>query len=364
MIFYGGTWLSPKFYHVTEIYNTSIIFVVCALLFFNNVDWWQKLKKRDFDLYLLAAVLLLAVVNLFLIGSNKGCILILADFLLIWYMSNQVHFTGLQMKVLSIFFFLVFFVWFCYDLAFSYNSNTGATVTVFSLLCAMVFLSQIAQKKEILGLLIVLAILRTTNLVLWHLARGAFLALFLFLFFYYVVPKKWWENRKLYTFLSFFVCLGSLLFVFVYVALAQTGMNFQMPFFYKNLFSGREQIWLEVWNMLKQHLFTGIGSGFELESFFEYNIHNSMYDILAVHGLPVFIGSVTLIIRRLLEFGKYIPQGRFGRLAASGLFAIFLESFIDMDLMWANYSAVLIFLLAVIFAGKSEKREENEKREI
>ena len=210
----------------------------------------------------------------------------------------------------------------------------------------------------------VIILLKGIQLVLWHRARGAFIMLVAFVFFNFIAPKKWWENRKLYTFLSFFVCLGSLLFVFVYVALAQTGMNFQMPFFYKNLFSGREQIWLEVWNMLKQHLFTGIGSGFELESFFEYNIHNSMYDILAVHGLPVFIGSVTLIIRRLLEFGKYIPQGRFGRLAASGLFAIFLESFIDMDLMWANYSAVLIFLLAVIFAGKSEKREENEKREI
>lgn len=359
MIFYGGTWLSPKFYHVTEIYNTSIVFVICTILFLNNVRWWDKLKKRDFDLYLLLAILILAVVNLFLIGSHKGCILILADFLLVWYMSSEVRFTGLQMKVLSYFFFGVFFVWFCYDLAFRYNSNTGATVTVFSLFCAMVFLVQITERKEIYGLFLVMAILRTTNLVLWHLARGAFLALFLFLFFYYVIPKKWWENRKLYTFLSFFVCLGSLLFVFSYVALAQTGMNFQMPFFYKSLFSGREKIWMEVWNMWKQHMFTGIGSGYKLESFFEYNIHNAMYDILAVHGLPVFIGSVILIIRRLLAGGKSLIKNRYGRLAGSALFAIFLESFIDMDLMWANYSPVLIFLLAIIFA---EREIVDEKR--
>lgn len=355
MIFYSGTFLSPKFYHITEIYNTSIIFVVCAILFLNNIEWFHKLLTFDKELYLLGITFAIALANLFIIGSNKGCFLILADFLLIWYMSNQIRFTGKQMRVLSVFFLMMFLIWFCYDLAYSYNSNTGATVTVFSLLCAMIFLSEITKKKEILGLLIVIAILRTTNLVLWHLARGAFIALFLFLFFYYIVPLNWWKNKKLYSFLSVFVCLGSLLFVFSYVALSLTGFNLQMPFFYKDLFSGREQIWLEVFKMYRQHIWTGIGSGYQLESFFEYNIHNVMYDILAVHGLPVFVLSIFLIIKRLLEARTYIISSRLRVCAASGLFAIFLESFIDMDLMWANYSPILLFLLLVIFSGKRDK---------
>ena len=358
MVFYGGTWLFPYFYHITEIYNTSIIFVICAILFFNNIDWWEKLKKRDIELYVLGFTVLLALVNLFLIGSNKGCILIVTDFLLIWYMSNQIHFTGRQMTVLSVFFFAVFFVWFCYDLAFRYNSNTGATVTVFTFFCAMIFLGRLSAKREIYGLLIVLAVIRTINLVLWHLARGAFLALALFLVFYYLLPRKLWEKKYLYRFLCIFATAGSLLFVIIYVTLSQTGFNFEMPFFYKNLFSGREQIWLEIWNMLKNHLLTGIGSGYQLESFFEYNIHNVMYDIMAVHGLPVFAGSLFLILRRLFSMEGLLKKNAVKVCAASALFAIFLESFIDMDLMWANYSPVLLFLLLVIFAENGAQKEK------
>lgn len=356
MIFYGGTWVSPHFYHVTEIYNSSIVFVACVLLFFNNVKWWQQLKSRNHEIYLLGAILLLAVVNLFLIGSNKGCILILADFLLIFYMCNQITLTKLQIQVFSVLFLLIFLVWFCYDLAFSYNSNTGATVTVFSLICAMILLTKLTEKKEILGIFIVIAMLRTVNLVMWHLARGAFIALFLFLIFYYVVPKKWWANKKLYTFLCVFACFGSLLFVLLYVSLSQTGYNLTMPFFYKNLFSGREKIWSEVFQIFRQHPLTGIGSGYKLESFFEYNIHNAMYDLLAVHGIPVFMGTIYFVLKRLLEAFSCIAGSKVAICAASGLFAIFIESFIDMDLVWANYAPVLLFLLLTIFYSKKTEK--------
>lgn len=358
MVFYGGTWLSPRFYHVTEIYNSSIVFVICAILFLNNICWWKELKEKKWDILILLFVLALALFNLFLIGSPKGCYLIIADFLLIFYMSSKIRFTGRQMDVLAVFFFFIFFVWFCKDLAFSYNANTGATVTVFSLLAAMIFLTSVTKKKEIAGLLIVLAMVRTTNLVLWHLARGAFLALFLFLFFYYIAPKKWWESKALYRFLSCFVCLGSLLFVFLYVSMAQTGFNMEMPFFYKSLFSGREKIWMEVFRIFQKMPLTGIGSGYELESFFEYNMHNAMYDILIVYGIPVFIGSIVLIIGRLFAAQKYIRKDSLRICAASGLFAIFLESFIDMDLMWANYSPVVLFLLLVIFSAEGNAYEE------
>lgn len=356
MIFYAGTWLSPLFYHVTEIYNTSIVFVVLAILFFNNVNFIEGLKSFEIELYALGAAVLIASINLFVIGSNKGCILIVTDFLLVWYLCTKIHLTNRQMEFMGIVFMGVYLVWFLVDLAFSYNSNTGATVTVFTFLCAMVLMTRVSRFREIYGLIIVMAVVRNINLVLWHLARGAFLALALFLFFYYIAPKKWWKSKGMYTFLILFSTLGSLLFVVSYVMLAATGVNFQMPFFYKSLFSGREQIWLEVWNMLKLHLITGIGSGFELSSFFEYNMHNAMYDILAVHGVVVFAISIFLILRRLWSMRPILMRDASEKgvkiLAASGLFAIFIESFIDMDLMWADYSPVLLFLLLVIFADE------------
>lgn len=354
MIFYAGTWLFPWFYHVTEIYNTSIIFVVLAMLFFNNVNILKKLKSGEIEIYVLGAACVIALINLFIIGSHKGCILILADFLLAWYLCREVRFTAKQLELIVAVFVFVFLVWFGIDLAFSYNSNTGASVTTFTFMCAAVYLTRLSQKKEIFGLIMVICYVRLVNLILWHLARGAFMALVLFMLFYYIVPAKWWKDKILFPLLNIISTLGSLLFVFSYVALAATGVNFKMPFFYKSLFSGREQIWLEVWNMLRQHIFTGIGSGYELESFFEYNIHNVMYDILAVHGIVVFILAMILILRRMFSMRKIFEVAtgedlRLRLLAASGLFAIAIESFIDMDLMWADYTPVLLFLLLMIF---------------
>ena len=185
MVFYAGTWTFPGFYHVTEIYNTSIVFAALALLFFNNINLIKALKTGDRMLWVMGATLTIALLNLFMIGSNKGCFLIIADFLLIWYLAPHIKFTELQKKVSAVFFLVMFISWFLYDRAFSYNSNTGATVTVFTFFGAMILLTFLTSRKEIYGFFIVISVIRVVTLVLWHLARGAFLALFLFLFFYF-----------------------------------------------------------------------------------------------------------------------------------------------------------------------------------
>ncbi len=356
MIFYAGTWTFPLFYHYTEKFNTLIIFIALAILLFNNINILEKIRAKEKMLIALALTVLIAFANLFIIGSNKGCILILADFLMIWYLGPELEFSEKQKKTLEVFFLIMFASWFVYDRAFSYNSNTGATVTVFTLLGAMILLTKLTSKKEIYGFFIVIAMMRTVTLVLWHLARGAFIALFLFILFYYIVPAKWWEKRKAFTALSVFATVGSLAFVAFYVALASTGFNMQLPFFYKSIFSGREQIWMEVWDILKGSLLTGIGSGRQLKSFFEYNMHNAMYDIFAVHGVIVLAGSLFIILKRLRQIQagvKHTDQTKICAIAA--LFAIFIESFIDMDLMWADYSPLLLFLVVEAFGNGKGK---------
>jgi len=360
MIFYGGTWLSPDFYHITEIYASLIVFVCLAVLFVANVDWIGALKTRDLSFYALIIACPLALLNLFIMHSNKGCLILLTDFLLLWYLADKVRFSKYQMRFMYVVFTLVFLVWIIKDLAFSYNPNTGASVTVFSFLCVLAYLVGFTRKKEIYGLITTMLMVRVINLVIWHRARGAFVALFLFLFFYYVIPKKWWQDVKKFKALSLFSTLGSIAFVFLYVAAASTGVNFQMPIFYKDVFSGREQVWLEIFDKLKEHPLTGIGSGYKLESFFEYNIHNVMYDILAVHGIIVFILAMYIILGRMfmipgrLAFADDLPCKGSRIVAVSGIYAMAIESFIDMDFSWPPYAPVVLFLLLIIFDGEDD----------
>ncbi len=362
MVFYAGTWTFPGFYHVTEIYNSLIVFTALVILFFANIDIVEKIRKKEPMFIVLAATLIIAVINLFIIGSNKGCILIIADFLMLLYLAPELKFTERQRTILKVFFLIMFVSWFIYDRAFSYNSNTGATVTVFTFFGGFILLQELAGKKEIFGFFLVIAFIRVITLVFWHLARGAFFALALFILFYYIVPKTWWKSAVSYRSLIVFSTLGSLAFVGIYVFLGSTGFNIKLPFFYKNIFSGREQIWYEVWEILKDQLLTGIGSGRELRSFFEYNIHNAMYDILAVHGVIVFAGSIAIIWNRLKMAGERLDTRDPGKMCAiAAIFAIFIESFIDMDLMWADYSPVLLILLVTVFDNKAVtgKNEEN-----
>ena len=367
MVFFAGTWTIPMFYHVTERYNSLIIFGCLAVLFFINVDWVERLKKRDTVLLATAAALIIAAANLFIIGSNKGCILIIADFLLLLYISPCVKLTSVQYRTLAVFFLLMYGVWFVHDMEFSYNTNTGATYTVFSLFAALILLRSFSVRREIMGYFIVLALLRTGTLVMWHLARGAFSALFFFSCFYMLFlifdPARY---KKAYALLSCFAVFGSLLFVWAYVSLSKTGYNARMPLFYKNVFSGREEIWTEVWNMLKQQPLLGIGSGYELTSFFEYNMHNAMYDILIVHGFVVFAIAAYVIISRLLLMRDHIRRGPYSLIAGAAVFAIFFESFIDMDLMWADYTPVLLFLMITLYGGADRvlaSQDEEDGRE-
>ena len=151
MVFYAGTWTFPGFYHVTEIYNSLIVFTALVILFFANVDIVEKIRKKEPMFIVLAATLIIAVINLFIIGSNKGCILIIADFLMLLYLAPELKFTERQRTILKVFFLIMFVSWFIYDRAFSYNSNTGATVTVFTFFGGFILLQELAGKKEIFG---------------------------------------------------------------------------------------------------------------------------------------------------------------------------------------------------------------------
>ena len=145
-----------------------------------------------------------------------------------------------------------------------------------------------------------------------------------------------------------FATLGSLVFVAFYIWLGTRGVNFRMPFFYKNIFSGREAIWLEFWNLFIKKPFTGIGTNVTITSFFEFNVHNAMYNILVIHGLIVFALTLFLMYRSWHRVKTDMSIRRVSRCALTAVFAVCIESFFDVDLIWANYTLNVFFLLLIM----------------
>ena len=365
-LFYALTFMVPKFYGFTEDYVGVFVFVMLVILACINVNPISEAKSLNIDFIITMALVIITGVNLLVVKSGLGAFFVMTDFAAIWYLSDKIRLKKWQLYTLSGAYLLLMLYWFFYAYGWMFadyryyamNTNTASTFTMFSLLCLFILLEMLYEKYKIVGLFMVIVLVKAFQITLYHRGRGSFIMLVFFLLFRFIIPKKWWDNKKFFWTLAIFSTFGSLLFVAFYVFLGTTGVNFRLPFFYKDLFSGREAIWLEFWNLFKAKPLTGIGTNVTIESFFEFNVHNAMYNILVIHGLIVFILTIVLIFRRLWKYAGSFTKSNVSLAAVSAVFAIFIESFFDVDLIWANYSLNLLFLL---LAAKGEDVSESCK---
>lgn len=369
-LFYALTFFVPKFYGFTEDYVGVFIFVILAGIFFTNVNPIKKIKEKDVDLIVLAVLAILVILNIFLVDSGKGCFFVAVNFAMIFYLAGeikfqkwQIHLFGTLYVAMLLYWFMFVYTWMFADYSsFAMNTNTAATFTVFSMLAAFVMFETVYENhKYIGGLLITIALVKCFQLSLYHRSRGAFIMFMVFALLKFVIPKKWWEKKGFFTFMSIFATFGSLLFVAFYVWLGTTGVNFSMPFFYKNIFSGREAIWYEFWTLFKNKPLTGIGTNVTITSFFEFNVHNAMYNILVIHGVLVFAATIFLMYRRFFACREGLSQRPVARCAAAAVFAVCIESFFDVDLIWANYSLNIFFLLLVMNNRYNFKKSDEQQ---
>ncbi|MBR4169494.1 MAG: O-antigen ligase family protein [Lachnospiraceae bacterium] len=353
---YALTFLVPKFYGMTDAYVGVFVFVMLLLLLAVNTDPVGRLKKKEKDLILLLLLLLISGINILIVHSGKGAFFVLADFLLILYLSDKLVIGRRQVLWAAGAYFALLFIWllFVYPKMFAeygfygYNTNTAATFTIYTLLCAFLFVQMFMQRFEAAGFFAVLLIVRGVQLSLYHRARGAFIMLGVFLLLYYIVPKAWWLKKAVFRCLYLLATLGSLLFVALYTVAGTLGVNYRLPFFYKEIFSGREEIWMEFFRLFLQKPLTGIGTNVQISSFFEFNVHNAMYNILVVYGLIAFAGTLCLLYGKFEKMREKALSDRTAYCALCILMAVFFESFFDVDLLWVDYALNLLFILLVV----------------
>ncbi|MCR5108914.1 MAG: hypothetical protein K6B28_12230 [Lachnospiraceae bacterium] len=358
---YSLTFLVPKFYGATDRYVGIFVFFACIVLFFNNLDLIRLIKGKNREFIFILILLLITGINLLIVRSGLGAFFVAADFILIFYLSGYISFNRKYLMILSGMYVLLLLYWFVFaydrlfaDIAyFGYNTNTGATFTIYTLLCAFLFLVILKEKYEIAGLFMTVLMVKGFQLALWHRARGAFVMLIMFTLLYFIVPKKLWAKNGFYKFIWIFATAGSLVFVAFYIILGTTGINFNIPFFYKSLFSGRELIWREFFELFVKKPLTGIGTNVTIESFFEFNVHNAMYNFLVIDGIIVFAGILVLIYERAALYKRSVSLSRVSMCAFCILMAVFIESFFDVDLIWADYALNLLYLVTMINSGSA-----------
>lgn len=364
IVCYALKFLVPAFYAATDKYAGLFVFLCEGLLLLNNFNVIKALKDKDREFFFIVILLVIIGLNLIIVHSGFGAYFTAANFALILYASDKIVLSKKQVLYLSFVYMTVLVIWLVplypdyfgnYDSSFALNTNGAATFSTYTALCALILLQYFFEKYKWVELLIVLLFVRLIRLALWHRARGAFIILTCLILFFYILKGRFLSSKKVYYAILTFATFGSLLFVLVYTLLGKTGFNVFIPVFYKNIFSGRENIWYEFFTYFAKKPLTGIGTNLTIQSFVEFNVHNAMYDILAIHGIIVFVMTMILLFRRFISFREKALNNKLILLAVCILLSVFFESFIDMDLIWADYSMNLIFLLAVINANYENK---------
>lgn len=367
---YALTFIVPKFYGLTDRFVGVFVFLVMGVLLAINIDIREHIKNKSIDLIILFALLVITLVNLFIVKSGFGAFFIAANFTIIMYISKYLCLTKKDIDIVLSLYLAYFLVWliFAYPGFFAdyryyaYNTNTAATFITYTFLVVYMLLERIADRYKWVNVVIVVLFVRIIRLAMWHRARGAFIMLGVFIVLKFAIMKPIVKSKVLFGLLTVLSTAGSLLFVAFYTLIGRTGVNMRIPFFYKDMFSGRQDIWHELFQHFIKSPITGTGTNFEIESFMEFNVHNAMYNLLVIYGVVVFIGIMFFVFRRMFEFREICnidsKNSKYCITAISVLFAVFMESFLDVDLIWADYALNLLCVLSSIcIFGKNNNGE-------
>lgn len=355
-------WNEYSWYTALTPYGTLIAAVSLTITFFAYTDIKNAIK--DPVLYLVAFTDVMALINIILVKSNYGALLTVFDVSLALYLAGKLVIPDKMLAGISTFLAFFFFYW-TFDVKGyfkGYNTNYGGMVLMIGFIfffVAFYYFKEYLKKKgyvKITKYLIIWEIFMFAwgyNIISWYRARCALMGLIVFAILL-VLPGKFIQKKWFYILMVAGVSIGAVLISVLYVWLGEMKDVFTVQIFYKDILSGREAVWRELWLAFLQKPMTGIGSAYQIqldwmEGVFE--VHNGLLDILIVHGITVFVPLASLFTARVYRLRNMAPT-RLWQIKCAGVMSVLVISFME------NCFIVPPFLLCLIILMSSQVCEE------
>ena len=348
----AALWNEYTWYEALAPYATLVSLAFLCVTLFCYVSPRQMISDRE--MWLAAAGCVIAAVNIIIVDSGKGAFLTAADVILVAYLAGKIRFSKYQVWFLCIYLGFYFYYW-TFDVKGyfkGYNTNYGGLVLitgfVFAITGILIMRERLAKNEKMgarfLTVFLIFMFAWGYNIVAWYRARCALLALVVYALFM-LIPMKIWKNRVFYTLSVLAVTLGAIIISLVYVWAGRFISELDIQVFYKDIISGRDLIWSDLWGAFLKQPLTGIGSSYRInvdwmDGMFE--VHNGLLDILIVHGIIVFAIVCFMLIKRLLALGVNASQSIIAKSATAAVFAILAGSFME------NFVIVPPFLLCAL----------------
>ena len=365
----ASSFVNQEVYAFTVRYASLMIFAVLGLLSLPYLA--GDIRDRNPELVLVFLTVVLSLVCAVLSGSGYGAVLIPSDLALICYMTGHLRLSGRSVAYLSFAGACPVILWYSH-VRWSYNFNMAGFAFML-----MAFFGMIVIEMTDSGDLIYIknkgfieAVIFLTGFILsmlYHSRTAMFgMAVFALVWalFNIMSTSKW-----LYVLLFVMAAPGAVLFTAAYIRLADIFGNITL--LYKDIFSGRQEIWRELWTAFSGSPVVGIGSSYQLKSFEIFEVHNGMFDILVVHGAVVFVLVLIMLSRSFLRiYGSVKEDGSeretadrglhnsnaVARISLSAAFAMMFTSFFENFFTVPPYSIIFMTFLLIITGGRGGEK--------
>ncbi len=335
------------------------IFITLCALFLNHISIKKCFQTKEYEFFLLCGGIILSGINIILIKSNIGAFFTIADFLLILYLANKVHFDRIQLSAFAFSSFIILFYWLCISKETYENiaSNpNGASLIIFTNFGIFVsffvyYLYRYQLPKYFFHIAILLILYIIARRILSLHCRGVLLAIAAWAGTYYILPKKKYTIP--------FVIGASLLMPVIYVLLWKNGAVDNVFVFGKRFASGRDIIWYEFFKVFIQHPITGIGSNFDamLPDLYLKEVHHALLDLLFIHGVPVFLIVLYLMYKRISEVFT-VSSIPLKSVCIASIYGILTSGTFENHYIVSPYNILLMTIFMIAYTALPEQIEK------
>lgn len=350
-------WNEYTMYEKVAPLATLITFIVLVPVFFCVTDIRTLYRDRLFLVML--AGMIIAGINIFVSGSGKGAFLTAADVLLAFYLAGRIKIPPRLLRFYYAYIGFYFYYW-TYDVKGyfkGYNTNYGGLVLITGFVFAVTGLTAFYERlkktekggSRFLFIFILFMFVWGYNIIAWYRARCALLGLVVFAVLC-IVPAKIRRNKVFYALLTFAMTAGAIIVSLLYVWLGQFNDSFAIRIFYKDIISGRDAIWADLWRAFIRMPLSGIGSNYVIDVDWMngvFEVHNGLLDILFVHGIFVFAAVMIILVRRLWDLREKAAEDTVLWIAVSSVFSILAASFMENFVIVPPFLVCALVLIAI-----------------
>lgn len=282
-----------------NIYNNYVIFTtlffVIALLVFSP----RGLKFSEFIFILFSIVFLFmnSVLNTKSYGSALTLLLSFLIIIVIGKIQIKRGFYWILYILMALFNVFLFYKSLVYSNTgfIDFNSNQIAMNMFISYMFIIVLSRYLKPSKIIELLFLVFTIIGVNNFS----SRTTFISLIFFVLFIYLIPRKVLLKTITFRILYLWVLLLSFIIPYLYTYTWIHSIQFRIEIMGKRFFTGRELMWLELFDSLDSlsHILFGLGDRMTFSSEL-VNAHNASLHIVMTSGLIACVLYYALIISK------------------------------------------------------------------